>query len=86
MEYVPRSKRGIIDLRGSMVATLDDEGYVIEVHGAEFPMLNDDYPYPQGVLCLDTDGSVVLITTDLDFLTLVGDVLSDGELEQLLKR
>lgn len=86
MEYVPRNKRGIIDLRGSMVVELDDESNVVDVQGAEFPMLDEDYPYPQGVLCLDADGRVILITTDLDFLTLVGDVLSVEDLELLLKR
>lgn len=83
MDEISGTERGIIDMRGELVVT-HEGGFLTSHEGAEFPMVGDA-PYRHGVLCLDPEGRVVLVTTDMDFETLVGDILTESMLQEFLK-
>lgn len=70
---------GVLDFTNKLVLEVDEDGLVVGCVEGEFPTLSDDSPYRFGVICHDTQGNRILVTTDLDFETLEAEIINQHE-------
>ena len=61
---------GVLDLSDQLVVEVED-GLVVGCLKGEIPQFSSGDPYRHGFYCLDQKGGLVLVTTDMDFQTLV---------------
>lgn len=65
---------GVLDLTDNLTVSVDEYDVVVGVIEGEVPTYSNGDPYRHGIYCRNQDGNTILVTTDMDYQTLVAEL------------